>query len=729
MKVRGLALLAAVVGASLLALPAQAATPDQVGQWGAVQNWPIVSVHANLEPSGNVLAWDGFDNAPNSEHVFNPSTGTLTAKPYARNLFCSGYSPLPDGRILIAGGHIQVNNGLKDTTLWDTTTNTATRGVDLQNSRWYPTVTTLADGRAMVFSGDNIEADDTPPGTPLSFKAHSLPEVFNPTTSSYTRLTTAQLDTPLYPFMFVLPDGRVFQVGPDQQTHILNTSGTGSWTNGPVSSFDGSSAVMYAPGKVMKSGTWSDPSFPNRTVTGQTAVIDMNQPSPTWRSTAPMAFGRSYENLIALPDGTVLGTGGTSKSDGVNMANAVLPAELWNPQTETWTTMSSQAVGRGYHTTALLLPDGRVLEAGGGRLPGYPITDNTNIEIFSPPYLFKGIRPQISSAPSTVRYGSTFDVGTLDASSISKVSLVRLGSSTHNFDQNQRFVPLNFSTSGGSLSVTAPSGPGSAPPGYYMLFIVDSNGVPSVASFVRFPAAYEDSQAPSAPGSLHASGGVGTVNLGWDPATDDTGIKQYNVHRGTTTGFAPTAANRITQIRGPGGQRRPALERGERKRQRGLNRAVGIRERAGRGRDRLQLGQRDRERVRRRGRGRRAVQARRQQPRQRGHQLALFGHLGHQRGVQRQPHADRRGQGRRRQLEDGRDRERERVEHRAAAGQPGAGAGLRRDVRVHGRRLLGAWQQRLDHGRHADDHRQVRRRATTTWSPCPTRTPSTSQRG
>ena len=247
--------------------------------------------------------------------MFNPTTGTLTARPYSRNLFCSGYSQLPDGRLLIAGGHIQVNNGLKDTTLWDTTTNTGTRSVDLQNSRWYPTVTTLADGRAMVFSGDNIEADDTPPGNPLSFKAHSLPEVFNPQNSSYTRLTTAQLDTPLYPFMFVLPDSRVFQAGPDQQTHILNPGGTGSWTNGPVSPFDGSSAVMYAPGKVMKSGTWSDPSFPNRPMSGQTAVIDMNQQSPVWRSTQSMAFPRAYENLIALPDGTVLATGGTDKSD------------------------------------------------------------------------------------------------------------------------------------------------------------------------------------------------------------------------------------------------------------------------------------------------------------------------------------------------------------------------------------------------------------------------------
>ncbi|HEY1358117.1 MAG TPA: hypothetical protein VGF21_07420, partial [Thermoleophilaceae bacterium] len=161
MKTRGLALLATVVGVAFATSAAEAATPDQVGQWGPVQNWPIVSVHASLEPSGKVLAWDGFEQGPNSEHVWDPATNNIVATPYSRNLFCSGYAQLPDGRLLIAGGHIQVNNGLNDTTLWNTTTNTATRGVDLTNSRWYPTATTLADGRAMVFSGDNIQSDDT----------------------------------------------------------------------------------------------------------------------------------------------------------------------------------------------------------------------------------------------------------------------------------------------------------------------------------------------------------------------------------------------------------------------------------------------------------------------------------------------------------------------------------------------------------------------------------------
>ena len=135
-----------------------------------------------------------------------------------------------------------------------------------------------------------------------------------------------------------------------------------------------------------------------------------------------------------------------------------------------------------------LLPDGRVLQAGSGQLPGYPVTNERTAQIYSPPYLFKGLRPTILSAPSTLQYGcGQFQVGTTNPSAISKVSLVRLGSETHNFDQNQRFVPLNFSTGANALNVRAPANPRLAPPGYYMLFILNSAGVPSVSTMVRLP--------------------------------------------------------------------------------------------------------------------------------------------------------------------------------------------------------------------------------------------------
>jgi hypothetical protein len=258
-----------------------------------------------------------------------------------------------------------------------------------------------------------------------------------------------------------------------------------------------------------------------------------------------MNYARSYQNLTLLPDGTVFASGGMATSDGVDLSQAVLPTEIWDPTTETWTTTASMSVGREYHSTALLLPDGRVLMAGGGQLPGSTATNEYNAQLYSPPYLFKGARPAITSAPSLVQYGSTFQISTPDAARIAKVSLIHTPAVTHDFDQNQRFLFLNFTQGSGSLTVQAPAQANLAPPGYYMLFLVDTNGVPSIASFVRFPAGYEDVVAPTAPGLLTAAGSTGKVSLAWDAATDNVGVDHYEVYRSTTAGFTPTLANRI----------------------------------------------------------------------------------------------------------------------------------------------------------------------------------------
>jgi len=158
----------------------------------------------------------------------------------------------------------------------------------------------------------------------------------------------------------------------------------------------------------------------------------------------------------------------------------VLTPELWDPVTESWALMAPQQRPRIYHSTALLLPDGRVLSAGGGRFgPSY-----LDAQFYSPPYLFKGSRPTITSAPATLGYSAGFFVGTA-AANISAVTLVRLGSVTHAFDENQRFLKLTFQPTAGGLTVQSPSGPTLAPPGHYMLFILDASGIPSVASIVQ----------------------------------------------------------------------------------------------------------------------------------------------------------------------------------------------------------------------------------------------------
>ena len=199
-----------------------------------------------------------------------------------------------------------------------------------------------------------------------------------------------------------------------------------------------------------------------------------------------MAFPRTYHTLTLLPDGTVLATGGGITTDAVALSGAVKAAELWSPVTETWTVMASMSVPRLYHSTALLLPDARVLIMGGGRFFGQPdSTDQLSAQIYSPPYLFKGTRPTITAAPATASYGGTIAVQTPDASRIASVSLIRLGSVTHSFNMDQRYLQLPFTANGGSLTVQTPANANLAPPGYYMLFIVDTTGVPSVAATMR----------------------------------------------------------------------------------------------------------------------------------------------------------------------------------------------------------------------------------------------------
>ncbi len=188
--------------------------------------------------------------------------------------------------------------------------------------------------------------------------------------------------------------------------------------------------------------------------------------------------------------------------------------------------------------------------AGGGQLPGRA-TNITSAEIYSPPYLFKGARPTITSAPSLVNYGSSFTVSTPDAAAIQKVALIRTPSVTHAFDENQRYIPLSFTTGSGQLTVQTPSNVNTAPPGYYMLFIVNAAGVPSVASIVHFPTASQDTQPPSAPAGLTAApGSGGTVTLTWSAATDNVGVTRYDVYRSTVSGFTPSLANRIAQPTG-----------------------------------------------------------------------------------------------------------------------------------------------------------------------------------
>jgi hypothetical protein len=466
------------------AAAAVAGAEGQVGQWGPVVGWPVVAVNTALLANGKVLAYDSMgDNAtetyPVQDHtratVWNPANGAQTPVTVntGYNIFCSGLAHLMDGTMFIAGGNKdQALNGIVQTHLFDSNTNTWSLGPNMAAGRWYPSVTPLRNGEMLITEGG--------PDTPEVRK----------TDGSLRALNSASLNLPLYPWLDVAPDGRAFLSGPDPTLRSLDPTGGGSWQAfGQRDSLGRSygSHAMYDVGKILVAG-----GGPSST---DARVINVNGATPQVSQTASMAYGRRQHNLTVLADGTVLATGGNSSgAELVDLNNGVYPAELWNPASGQWQTLAAMQITRQYHSTALLLPDGRVLSAGGGVCNvcdqvGYL---GKNAEVFSPPYLFKkdgsgelAPRPVISSAPNWVGYNAPFAISTPDAPSISKVALVRLGAVTHSVNMEQRYIPLSFSAGGGTLNATAPANANIAPPGVYMLFVIGANGVPSVAKMVR----------------------------------------------------------------------------------------------------------------------------------------------------------------------------------------------------------------------------------------------------
>ena len=449
---------------------ANAQDPSVVGQFSPLMNWPWNPVHAVLLPSGKVLWWPSFDYGDKPQ-IWDPTTNTNTlVTPAGYNIFCAGLSVLGNGQVLITGGMFGVPLvGVANASIYDPVSGNWTFLPNMNAGRFYPTNTVLPNGDVVVLGGEISPELGTDP----------LPQVWQVSTGTWRDLTTAQLLLPNYPEMYLAPNGTLFYAGPTQLSRYLNTDGTGSWTTGPTMEFGTRGygpSVMYDNGKIMVVGGGPP--------TATAEIINLNDPVPTWRYTGTMANARRQANATLLPDGTVLVTGGTSGAAFDDSTHPVFPAELWNPATGTWSTMVSLSTYRGYHSVALLLPDGRVL-SGGGECSIAQGCNRDSAEIFSPPYLFKGPRPTIASAPASISGGQTFFVGTPDAANITKVTWIRLGAVTHTFNQEQRISFLSFSQTTGGLNVTAPQSANLAPPGFYMLFLLNSSEVPSVASIIQ----------------------------------------------------------------------------------------------------------------------------------------------------------------------------------------------------------------------------------------------------
>lgn len=458
------------------------------GSFGPAVSWPLIPLHVVLLPDGRVMSYgtDGQGNQTGqfTYDVWNPTVGTganshLTLpNTTGTDTFCSGQIVLPSsGAVLLTGGDKTVggvrNYSVNDVNLFDYRSSALYRAQQpMAFLRWYPTVVTTAAGEVLILGGRSD------PNTPVP-----TPEVYNETTGWRT-LTTASSDDAYglrnwsYPRAWQAPNGKVFVATIWGGTYFMDPAGTGALQKTPLTLTEGDfylTSVMYSPGKILAFRKLN-----------KAYVVDVTGATPTATKIAGVGQDRYHGSATVMADGKVFVSGGsmvTNQAIGVAYAS-----KIWNPANNGWTTAATATKMRLYHSVSLLLPDARVLTAGGGA-PG-PVA-NLNAEIYTPPYLYKqdwsatlAVRPVITDAPTTGTWAKPITV-TTDVTGISKVTLVKTGSATHTVDFDQRFLNLNYTASGKNLSVTLPASANVAPPGYYMLFVFNSAGVPSVSKIIK----------------------------------------------------------------------------------------------------------------------------------------------------------------------------------------------------------------------------------------------------
>ncbi|HTF26004.1 MAG TPA: fibronectin type III domain-containing protein [Candidatus Limnocylindria bacterium] len=447
---------------------------------------PINPVHLALMHNGKILFATGSGNDKTVTFfqggVFDPVTDTTTTQPLTWDLFCNGMVVLPDGRPFIMGGTINYNpfQGSNRTTAFDPASGNFVDLQSMAHGRWYPTSTVLPDGRVMVFSGLTETG-----GTNVAVEIYKVG-------AGWSQQYMAPFTPPLYPRMHVLPNGKVFFSGSTAQSWTFDPSNQ-SWTAGPTTNYGntrtyGSSVLLpltpangYNPKVLILGG--ASPS------TATTELIDLSAASPKWVNGPSMVQPRIEMNATILPNGKILTSGGSQiDEDGTT---ASLKAELYDPTagaTGAFTSAGSNTYPRLYHSNTILLPDATVLMAGSNPRQG---AYDPHMEIYSPPYLFNSngtlaTRPTIASVtPGVIGYNGAFQVQTPDAANITSAVLIRAGAVTHSFDMDQRLVGLVFTAGSGVLNLTSPPNSNIAPPGYYLLFILNSSGVPSGAQFVQ----------------------------------------------------------------------------------------------------------------------------------------------------------------------------------------------------------------------------------------------------
>jgi FtsP/CotA-like multicopper oxidase with cupredoxin domain/sugar lactone lactonase YvrE len=467
-----------------MTVPAQpaldATEAAKIGYWEMLPcEAPVLAVHAALMHTGKVLFFAGSGNdelytTGFRSAVYDYENGGFNIPTTPTDVFCAGQTILPDGRVLVAGGTEKYDDfiGLKTSLLFDPITEQWTFVQSMKNKRWYPSLMTMGDGRALVASGIGI----------LENEIYSNPTGWN--------VAGPGLDWPLYPHLHLLKDGRAFfsgmRLGGSNMKPGFLQPNTGVFTPLPPAAMpaslnlparDQGATVLLPPAqlqKIMIMGGGS-PSI------NAVHIIDTDAPTPKYVAAPSMLRNRVHVNTVILPDRTVVATGGSGIAE--NALTASTEAEIYDPATNTWLTGARARVPRMYHSIAILLPDGRVLTAGSN--PSRR-NDEMRLELYHPPYLFRGPRPCIERAPDEVTLGAAFTLHVPSASDIKWISLVRPMATTHSYDSDQRLVDIAFRRSDMChLQAQMPDNPNLVPPGYYMLFVVNSRGVPSMAKWVH----------------------------------------------------------------------------------------------------------------------------------------------------------------------------------------------------------------------------------------------------
>ncbi|PYX09105.1 MAG: hypothetical protein DMG88_07315 [Acidobacteria bacterium] len=357
------------------------AQPNLQGQWSTLP-YPmsINPVHVALLHTGKVLVVSGSGNvAGNTNYqaaIWDPKANTISTQPVAWDMFCNGMVVLPDGRPFILGGTLKYDPfyGQPKTSIFNPATGTFTDAQNMAHGRWYPTATTLGDGRVMVFSGLNETG-----GTNTSVEIYTVG-------TGWGAASTASWTPPLYPRMHLLPNGKVFYSGSGTQSRLFDPS-TKIWSNVATTNYSGTRTYGTS---VLLSLTPANNYDPRVFIMGgggpstqSTEVIDLGAPTPAWNYGPSMSQPRIEMNAVILPTGQVLAVGGSYNDEDI--ATASLNADLFDANAAGVGSAGANAYARLYHSVALLLPDATVWLAGGNPQRG---TYEQNMEIYQPPYLF-----------------------------------------------------------------------------------------------------------------------------------------------------------------------------------------------------------------------------------------------------------------------------------------------------------------------------------------------------